>query len=142
MENILINQIYSLIHSMMIKNFSTNTAYNTTTVQWNGYRLPCTKCNEAQITAVFSQKYQAFIICCHKLPGFLEKVIFSFYLSLVEDTTERCPGEIVTEMRSIEQAGWKARTLCRRNNFQLSSCLLDKMSWTPLVNEPHDLASA
>ena len=120
--------MYSLTHSMMIRNFSTNTAYNATTVQWNG---PCTNCNEARMTAVFSQKYQDFIICCHKLPRFLEKVIFSFYLILTEDTTEKFPDEITTEMSSIDQAGWNSRTLCRRNSFQLFSCLLDKMSWTP-----------
>jgi hypothetical protein len=83
------------------------------------------------MTAVFSQKYRAFIIRCHKLPGFLEKVIFSFYLSVIEDMTEKFPDEIETGVRSIEQAGWKSRTLCRRNNFQLSSCLHNKKSWTP-----------
>jgi len=84
---------------MLIRNFSTNTAYNATAVQWNGHRLPCTNCNEARMTAVFFQKYQAFIICCRKLPGFLEKVIFSLYLSLIEETTEKFPDEIVTGMR-------------------------------------------
>jgi len=125
----------------MIRNLSTNTEYNATTVQWNGQRLPYTNCNEARMTAVFSQKYRAFIICCHKLLGFLEKVIFSFYLSVIEDKTEKFPDEIEMEMRSIEQAGCKARTLCGRNNFQLFSWLHDKMSWTPLVNEPHHLTN-
>jgi len=116
---------------MMIRNFSINTAYNAATVQWNGHRLPCTNCNKARMTAIFSRKHQAFIICCHKLPGLLVKVIFS-YLNFIEAATEKIPDEIVTEMRSTEQAGCKARTLCRRNNFQLSSCLSDKMSWTSL----------
>jgi hypothetical protein len=83
------------------------------------------------MTEVFSPKYQAFIICCHKLFGFLEKVIFSIYLNLIKDKTEKFPGEIDTEVRSIEKAGWKARTLCRRNNFQLPSCFHDKISWAP-----------
>jgi hypothetical protein len=140
MEKTLFNEIHSLTHSMMIRNFSTNTAYNATPVQWNGHRLPCTNCNEARMTAVFSQKYQAFILWCHKLPGFLEKATFS-YLRVTEDTTEKFLDEIVTEVRSIEQADWKARTPFRRNNFQLSSCLRDKMSWTPWVNEPHYLTN-
>ena len=123
--------VYSLTHSMIIRNFSTNTAYNAATVQWNGRRLPCKNCNEAQMTAIFSRKYRAFIICCYKLPGLLEKAIFS-YLNLIDDMTEGFPDEIFTEVRSTEQTGCKARTLCRRNNFQLSSCLSDKMSWTPL----------
>jgi hypothetical protein len=57
------------------------------------------------------------------------------------DRTEKFPDEIVREMRSIEQAGWKARTLCGRNNFQLSSCIRDKMSWTTSVNDPHPLTN-
>jgi hypothetical protein len=98
-------------------NLSTNKEYNATTAQWNGHRLPCTNYNEARMTAVFSPKYQPFIVWCHKLPGLLEKVIFSFYLRVTEDTTEKFLDEIVTEVMSIEQADWKARTPCRRHNL-------------------------
>jgi hypothetical protein len=53
------------------------------------------------MTAVFSPKYQPFIVWCHKLPGLLEKATFSFYLRVTEDTTEKFPNEIVTKVRSI-----------------------------------------
>jgi hypothetical protein len=66
---------------MIIKTFHINTADNTTTLQWNDHQLHCTSHNEADWLQYASGNATCCLDNC-------QMIIFSFYLSLIDGTTE------------------------------------------------------